>query len=178
MRKIRVLQFICPTGFYGAKRWILSLARNLCSDNIHCDLVVTREENTTDLELTAQYRNECSNIGETFEIPMSNRFDTGVIKRRVKLIKDRKIDIILTHGYKSDILGIIAARIAGVRCIVTPHGFENASDLKLRLYILLGCKATHFADQVAPLSTQIVSDELPRRASFSNVAPMSAPGLY
>jgi glycosyltransferase involved in cell wall biosynthesis len=157
-REIRILQFICPTGFYGAERWILALARNLDSTKIQCDLAVTLEENTTDLELVAHYRNECSTVGEAFEIPMTNRFDIGVIKRLVKLIKNRNIDIIHTHGYKSDILGIIAARVAGIKCIVTPHGFENASDLKLRLYIWLGCKAMHFAHQVAPLSTQIVND--------------------
>ncbi len=157
-RRINVLQFICPTGFYGAERWILALARNLDSERIQCGLVVTREENTTDLELVTHYRNECSTVGEVFEIPMSSRLDTGVVKRLSRLVKDRRIDIIHTHGYKSDILGIIAARIAGIKCIVTPHGFENASDLKLRLYIWLGCKAMHFADRVAPLSPQIVSD--------------------
>lgn len=157
-RRTKVLQFICPTGFYGAERWILALARNLDPGKIQCDLAVTLEQNSTDLELVKHYRDECASIGEAFEVPMSGRFDTGVIKRLAELIQQRGIDLIHTHGYKSDILGILAARKAGIPCIVTPHGFENASDLKLRLYIWLGCKAMRFADRVVPLSTQILAD--------------------
>ena len=157
-KKPRVLQFICPTGFYGAERWILALARNFSADEVHCDLVVTREPGSDDLELVRHYRDECQTVGDAFEVPMSGRFDFSVIKQLVQLIKQRDIDIIHTHGYKSDILGVIAARKAGIQCLVTPHGFENARDFKLRLYIWLGCKAMRFADCVAPLSRQIVRD--------------------
>ena len=111
-KKINILQFICPTGFYGAERWVLALARHLPKDQIRCDLAVTLEHNSKDLKLVKKYRQD---YGEAFEIPMSNRFDLGVIKKLVSLIKERDIDIIHSHGYKSDILGIIAARKAGVK---------------------------------------------------------------
>jgi len=156
-KKINVLQFICSTGFYGAERWILALAKHLNKDNIRCDLAVTLEENSQDLELVKHYKEKC---GDTFEIPMSGRFDLKVIDRLVKLIKDRDIDIIHTHGYKSDILGVWAAKKAGIKSIVTPHGFENAKDIKLRTFIWLGCKSMKFADKVVPLSKQLCQDSL------------------
>lgn len=154
-KSINVLQFICSTGFYGAERWILALAKHLNKDNIRCDLAVTLEKNSQDLELVKQYKINC---GETFEIPMSGRFDLTVINRLVQLIKERNIDIIHTHGYKSDILGVIAAKKAGIKSIVTPHGFENADDFKLRTFIWLGCKSMKFADKVVPLSRQLCDD--------------------
>ena len=154
-KKLNILQFICPTGFYGAERWILALAKHLPAEQVRCDLAITLEDNSQNLELVKKYRQEC---GETFEIPMSHRFDLGVVNKLVDLIKQRNIDIIHTHGYKSDILGVIAARKAGIKCVVTPHGFENAKDLKLRFFIWLGCKAMTFADIVAPLSPQLVED--------------------
>lgn len=154
--KIKVLQFICPTGFYGAERWILALARHLDSDRIQCSLAITLESESQDLEIVKQYRK--LQLGEAYEIPMSNRFDFSVINRLVELIKREKIDIIHSHGYKSDILGVIAARKAGIKCIVTPHGFENARDLKLQIFIWLGCKAMTYADIVAPLSPQLMQD--------------------
>lgn len=153
--KINILQFICPTGFYGAERWILALAKYLPQEQVRCDLAVTLEHNSSDLELVKKYRQEC---GDTFEIPMSNRFDPGVIKKLVDLIKHRKIDIIHTHGYKSDILGVMAARIAGIKSVSTPHGFENSNDLKLKFFIWLGCKAMSLATAVAPLSPQLMED--------------------
>lgn len=152
-----VLQFICPTGFYGAERWILALARYLPEHNIRCDLAVTLEEDSKDLELVKQFK---QGFGEAFELPMRHRFDLGVVNQLVELIKKRDIHIIHTHGYKSDILGVMAARKAGIPCVVTPHGFENAKDFKLRLFIWLGCKAMTYAAAVAPLSKALCEDSL------------------
>jgi glycosyltransferase involved in cell wall biosynthesis len=161
---INVLQLICPTGFYGAERWILALARNMPEGAVRCDLAVTREDNAQNLELVRHYREQ--GLGSAFEVPMAHRFDTGVIGRLVALVRERDIHVIHTHGYKSDILGLLAARRAGIRCVTTPHGFENADDLKLRFFIWLGCKAMTRADRVVPLSPQLVEDC--RRAGVSD----------
>mgnify|MGYP003933908019 CR=1 FL=1 len=157
-RKINVLQFICSTGFYGAERWVLALINNSNLSEVRFDLAVTREQNSENLAVVEHFREQPSQSGESFEIPMSFRFDPRVINRLVRIIHDRKIDIIHTHGYKSDIIGVIAAKKAGVKCVVTPHGFENARDIKLKLFIWLGCKAMKYADMVVPLSNQIVED--------------------
>ncbi len=154
-RKINILQFICPTGFYGAERWILALAQHLPRDLARCDLAVTLEDNSKELELVKKYRED---YGEAYELPMSNRFDLSVINKLVALIKEKNIDIIHTHGYKSDIIGVIAAKKAGIKCVITPHGFENAKDLKLKFFVWLGCKAMSYADVVAPLSPQLIED--------------------
>ena len=157
-KKINVLQFICSTGFYGAERWILALAKHLNSDNIRCDLAITLEDNSHDLELVKHYKATCGFIGDVFEVPMSNKFDLKVINKLVALIKERNIDVVHTHGYKSDILGVLAAKKAGVQVIVTPHGFENAKDFKLRSFIWAGCQIMRFANKVVPLSKQLCDD--------------------
>lgn len=154
-KTIKVLQFICPTGFYGAERWILALCKHLDVQSIESELVVTLETNTHDLKLVKEF----SNLGlVTHQLPMSGRFDFSAVKKLAELIKEREIDVIHTHGYKSDIIGVWAAKKAGIPCVVTPHGFENAADLKLRTFIWLGCQAMKFADVVAPLSKQLVED--------------------
>jgi len=153
---INVLQFICPTGFYGAERWVLALARNLPPNAVQCHLATTLEDNSQDLELVKEYKKQ--ELGKTFEVPMANRFDTSVVGKLVDIIRNNDIHIIHTHGYKSDILGLWAARRAGIRCVTTPHGFENSSDLKLRFFIWAGCKAMARADRVVPLSRQLVAD--------------------
>jgi len=155
-QKIKVLQFICSTGFYGAERWILALAKNLPKDSIQCDLVVTLEDNSKDLELVREYKKQ--EIGKVFEVPMRHKFDFSVVNKLAKLIKDNGYDVIHTHGYKSDILGVLAAKKAGIRSVVTPHGFENAEDLKLRLFIWLGNKMMKYANVVVPLSKALCKD--------------------
>ena len=155
MRKINVLQFICSTGFYGAERWILALAKNLDPASVNCQLAVTRESADQDLEIFKRYQT----LGLAgYFIPMKGRFDPGVILKLTKLIQKNQIDIIHTHGYKSDILGLIAAKMAGVKSVATPHGFENVKDFKLQLFIRMGCLSLKYFDKVVPLSDELKSD--------------------
>lgn len=154
-KKIKILQFICSTGFYGAERWVLALASHLPTDTTESLLATTLEDDSRDLELVRQFKQKC---GNTFEIPMKHKFDISVVDKLVALIKRENIDIIHTHGYKSDILGVWAARKAGIPCVVTPHGFENAKDIKLRTFIWLGCQAMKYGDAIVPLSTQLMKD--------------------
>jgi glycosyltransferase involved in cell wall biosynthesis len=151
----KVLQFICSTGFYGAERWILALCNN--TDNADCEysLAVTDEDNSKDLELVKHFRRDC---GETFALPMANKFDLSVVSKLAQHIRKNAIDVIHTHGYKSDILGVLAAKKAGIPVVVTPHGFENAADFKLRLFIWLGCQSMRFANKVVPLSPALMDD--------------------
>jgi glycosyltransferase involved in cell wall biosynthesis len=151
---VNILQFICPTGFYGAERWILALSKHLPS-SYNSELAVTLEKGSHDLKLVEEF----TGLGHlAHEIPMRHPFDISVINKLVELIKTRHIDVIHTHGYKSDILGVIAAHKANIPVVVTPHGFENAADIKLRTFIWLGCQAMKFATKVVPLSPQLCAD--------------------
>lgn len=150
---MKILQFICSTGFYGAERWVLALSKHL-PDDTQSALAVTLEPGTEELELVAQF----ASLGQTHAIPMKHRFDLSAVGQLANIIKQEGYDILHTHGYKSDILGVMAARKAGIPCVVTPHGFENAADLKLRLFIWLGCQSMKYADKVVPLSKQLLED--------------------
>ena len=154
MSTINVLQFITPTGFYGAERWILALNNNLDAEKVRSDLVVTTERGKRP-EILNHFK---AGDGQTFEIEMNARFSMSAIRALVELIKQRNIDIIHSHGYKSDIMGLVAARMAGIKAISTPHGFGEPADLKLKAFIRLGKFALRFCDRVAPLSEQLVDE--------------------
>lgn len=151
----RILHFICSTGFYGAEKWVLALANNTDRDLIHSELVVTSEPENQDLQLTKAFRELDL---PAHELPMSGRFDLRVVKALVKLIRDRNIDILHSHGYKSDIIGILAAKIAKIKSITTPHGFEKTDDWKLHQFIKLGCRTFRYFDKVVPLSVELCND--------------------
>ena len=152
---LKILQFICSTGFYGAEGWVLALANNSDPQEAEHHLAVTRECGTDELELTRRYRQLALPV---HELIMSGRFDLRVVRSLIQLIKRHNIDVLHTHGYKSDLLGLIAARIAGISCVSTPHGFENSQDWKLRSYIWLGCRAFRYFDKVVPLSSELLDD--------------------
>ena len=156
MKPLRVLQFICPTGFYGAERWVLAFMRNSERKLMENELVVTAEhgssfqlfDEVTALDLPAH------------KLEMRSRFDTKAVKQLAKLMQERNIDIIHTHGYKSDLLGLAAAKLAGIKAVCTPHGFENTKDIKLRSFIWAGCQSFRFFDAVVPLSKALMADVL------------------
>ncbi len=152
---IRVLQFICPTGYYGAERWITALANNSDSKLVEQSLVVTVEPGDSELELCRVF----ASLGLTVhEIKMGHKFDLRSIFRLKRLLIEHQIDVLHTHGYKSDLIGVIAAKMAGIACVCTPHGFENTNDLKLRAFIALGNMSFRFFDRVVPLSRTLCTD--------------------
>jgi hypothetical protein len=149
---MNVLQFICPTGLHGAEMWILALAKHLDPNKVNCRLAVTRESEEQNIEVYHKFRA----LGlEASQIRMRGRFDLRAVSGLCRVIKEKKIDIIHTHGYKSDILGLAAARMTGIKAAATPHGFENVKDLKLQLFIKAGCFALRFFDRVEPLSEEL-----------------------
>ncbi len=152
---MNVLQLICPTGFYGAERWILALARNASDAGFRCDLAVTSEPPHKPLELLDRYS---SSAGMSHRLQMRHRFDWSVLDNLIKIIRDNDIDIIHTHGYKSDIIGYLAARKAGVRMIATAHGYTRVTSLKDRSYHFLGNACLRRADRVVPLSSELVRE--------------------
>ncbi len=155
-KKTKVLQFICPSGFFGAERWILALAKYFIGHAyIDCQLAILHESEHQDIRVYDEFKN----LGlKCYKIPARWKFDIGSIRKLTALIKKEEIDIIHTHGYKSDIIGLIAARIANVEALSTPHGFENVNDFKLQLYIRMGCIALRYFDAVAPLSDDLRKD--------------------
>lgn len=155
MRQIRVLQFITPSGFYGAERWVLALANNSDSCDVIYDLAVTKEHEDQDLRVAELYPEAA---GDVHYIPAKGRFDPGIVRHLVRIIRERRIDAILTHGYKSDILGYLAARWTGIKCVSTPHGFSGNVGWKLRFFINTGTRFLKHFDAVAPLSDELVED--------------------
>ena len=155
MLPLKVLQFICPAGMYGAEMWILALAKSLDPAKVDCRLAVTRESESQNLEVFHRYRA----LGlRAYRAPMRGRFDPSAVYGLYRLLKREGIDIVHSHGYKSDLLGLAAARMAGVKALATPHGFENVKDLKLQWFIRMGCAALKHFDAVAPLSEELSRD--------------------
>ncbi|QSP93521.1 glycosyltransferase [Marinobacter salinisoli] len=148
---IRVLQFICPTGYYGAERWINALISANTDSDVEYHIAITEEPGSSDEILRRSKLPE----SRQHRLPMGSKFDLRAIVALARLLKQHQIDALHSHGYKSDILGIAAAKLAGVRSVCTPHGFENADDTRLRAYMWLGGKAFRWFDRVCPLSEGI-----------------------
>jgi glycosyltransferase involved in cell wall biosynthesis len=68
---------------------------------------------------------------------------------------DNKIQILHTHGYKTDIIGLLATWRTPCRLVSTPHGWSLQASLKLKLYEGIDRAIFPFFDAVVPLSIDI-----------------------
>ena len=149
VRKLRVLHLGNPTGLYGAERWILALIRYLPESVESIVGVIEDRQEAAPAELLTR----SAALGfETQTFAGRGRLSVAAIKKLRSYLVSRGINILHTHGYKTDIVGLLAARGTECRVVSTPHGWTVGADLKLRAYECLDRIAFVFMDAVVPLS--------------------------
>jgi glycosyltransferase involved in cell wall biosynthesis len=147
--KIRVLHLGSPTGLYGAERWILALVNNINRDEIDPEVAVILD----DPALSADLCRQAGKIGvRTAIFEAHGKFNWSAVKQIRSHIVKNDIDVLHTHGYKTDVIGIFAARRTNCKLITTPHGWSADAGFKLKIYESLDRGAFYFFDEVVPLS--------------------------
>ena len=156
-----VLQLISSAGFYGAESMLVSLSHAL--GRLGCDVTAgVLSDQRHPHEEVAEAAQE---LGlKTCVIPCQGRFDTHVPGRIRKLLKNQNVDILHTHGYKADLYGFAAARLAPVghrsRLVSTCHNWPNPSA-RMQSYAKLNRVFLRFFDAIttpSPLVEKILKD--------------------
>lgn len=150
--KIRVLQLGSPTGLYGAERWILALVNNIDRAKIDAEVAVIRDDPALDADLCKQ--------AETIGVPSTifeahGKFNWSAVRQVRSHIVKNGIDILHTHGYKTDIVGMFAVRGTNCKIITTPHGWTVNAGYKLKIYETIDRGAFYFFDGIIPLSEEL-----------------------
>lgn len=123
-----------------------------------------------DVDLTAILMNEGSLAHELrrLGVPVtvideSRHTALGVLMTLTRWLRDHPVEVVHTHRYKETVLGAIAARLAGVPCLVrTVHGQSEAlrgwHRGKLRMYeVLDGIALRCFADRIIAVSRRLAA---------------------
>jgi glycosyltransferase involved in cell wall biosynthesis/protein-tyrosine-phosphatase len=123
-----------------------------------------------DVELTAILMNEGSLAHELrrLGVPVtvideSRHTALGILIALTRWLRDHPVEVVHTHRYKETVLGGIAARLAGVPCLVrTVHGQSEAlrgwDRGKLRMYeVLDGITLRSFADRIIAVSRRLAA---------------------
>lgn len=151
----RVLHLGSPNGLYGAERWILALVRHLHGKSIESHVGVILDEPGLDAPLLR----EASRLDlATVAIDAPGRFSWAAVRGLREYILRNRIDILHTHFYKTDLIGLLAAR--GTRCklVTTPHGWSTQAGMALRLYEALDRYIFRYFDAVVPLSPDLLQE--------------------
>jgi len=89
-------------------------------------------------------------------------FDPQPFLQLLNLIRQQKIDIIQTHGYKENLFGLILKLITGKSWICFLHGTTD-ENIKVRFYHLLNRVIVRFADRIVSVSRELVERTVPKR---------------
>ncbi len=152
--KIVVMHLIAAMDIGGAEKVVLNLVSQKNSSNY--DIRVAGFVRASDGSGN-EFLKAVTELGAVIDkIPIYKRFDPGDIWKLIRIIKCHNVTILHTHGYKSDIVGVIAAKITGIRVVATAHGFVSV-DSKLRFNEKLGIYFLRFAKRVICVSENIRS---------------------
>ena len=153
-RRIRVLQLGGPMGLFGAERWILALSRHLPADAVQSFVGVVKDAPGGVPPLCEQ----AERLGlQTAVFDAPGRLSLSAIPQLRAFIRDNGVDVLHTHGYKTDILGVLATRGLPCALVSTPHGWSADAGLKVQLYEALDRVAFAWCDSVAPLSEDLMA---------------------
>ena len=111
MKGLRVLHVIGGGEFGGAERHILNLATAMKQAMVEVSVCCLFADPFVKLAREAGIRSH--------SVPMRHKLDFGIVTKLRDLIIAEKIDIVHTHGVRANLVGRLAARMAGVETVVT-----------------------------------------------------------
>jgi glycosyltransferase involved in cell wall biosynthesis len=96
--------------------------------------------------------NRAGSLGlSNFGIRMSSAFDVRALLNVVRLVKSQRVNLLCVHGYKSTIMGCIAAKLNGIPIIGFSRGY-TAEDKKVAFYEWLDRKCLKNVDGIVCVS--------------------------
>ena len=147
--KIRVLHLIASRGIGGAERVLLTLSKNI--DRKKFDLILgifVDQRESKDL-----FWNEAKELELPLEpIKYRNPYNFLQILQLYRILKKHHPDIIHTHGYKTNILGFLAAKAFEIPIITTVHGLHQ---IEINSLVWLSLKLLKHFDRIMVVSDQI-----------------------
>jgi len=149
---MKVLHLISSGGFYGAESMLLNLISAQRRAGVDASLLAfeNRRNPHTEIVKHAHRRNL-----DAETVHCQGRFDRDAIHRIAEMVEQRGIDVIHSHGYKSNFYAYAASARVGVPFIATCHLWTRATVV-VRLYEALDAYVLRHADHVIGVSDSIV----------------------
>ncbi len=122
---MRIAHLISSGGMFGAENVLLNLAQWFHQQGETIFVGALKDSRAPKLQVI----DRAKALGlPVFVIDCQGRFDLGAVFALRKFIKENKIDVLHTHNYKSDMIGLLSAKLASIPIMATAHGFTQVSQ--------------------------------------------------
>jgi glycosyltransferase involved in cell wall biosynthesis len=120
---MRVIHVIKAVGIAGAEQHLLTLLPGLRSHGVDARLIVLFDPRRPMRDYVAAMEAK----GVPVEpMPIRHHADVTVLARLMSRFREEKPDVVHTHLIHADLYGIVAARLSGVRAILTSRHNDDA----------------------------------------------------
>jgi glycosyltransferase involved in cell wall biosynthesis len=159
---LRILHLVSSGGLYGAEQVILNLARSE-NTNSYVGALYNGSGPSLDVIDEAEKRNL-----KTVVFDSRGRINPKPIVQVNRFLRKNRIDILHTHGYKSDIVGFLAALSGKTRWVATNHVWHPISWI-LRFYESMDAFVLRFARRVVAVSRGVREDLISANVPPANI---------
>jgi len=164
-RPLRVAHLYSSLGIYGAERWTSTLIRYLDLALVETMVITVGTKPGATL-----FRDFLAKEGvRTEHIAIPGKLSLRTVHALRAMLQRERIEILHTHGFKSDVLGYLATRGKPTKLISTQHGWSAEEGLRIRLYEGIGRVFLRAFDRVYPLSPALRDDLIARGFSREKV---------
>lgn len=159
------------TDFGGAEKVVLSLINNINPGQYELVPIVFTAPgmiNNIFLQRLKACEKQCHIIPVNkyklkYINPLANMIEA------YRLFKKHKFDLVHTHGYRADVLGITLSKLTGTPVISTCHGFIS-TDAHLRFYNRLDRFILRYADRITAVSDEMKKNLMRNGIKESRIA--------
>lgn len=145
--KMHVMHLRASNFVGGPERQILEHLRRSESETMHFSLCCFEENGcATELETTA---GDCGL--DCACVTAAGPFDLGTIRQLTRIIREKRVNLLVTHGYKPNLLGRVASWIEGIPTVAVSRGWTYESR-RVRFYEFLDRIFLRLADAVVAVS--------------------------
>lgn len=143
---MKIVHLTASSFFGGPERQMLGLAKAL-PDEIETSFASFSEDGRCRAFLDEVDRSGFSTCELVHDSPRLFK----CVREVTELLLERQADVLIAHGYKSNLLGRIAARRAGIPIISVSRGWTG-ENMKVRLYDALDKFHLRFMDRIVCVS--------------------------
>ncbi|WP_405230012.1 glycosyltransferase [Lentisalinibacter sediminis] len=152
MTKLRILHIRSSSEILGAERVVVELCNSLTDQGCLSILGVPTDQCGRGSKL----KNHAESEGITVkEFPISGPFDLSVLSRIREYVRENRIDVVHSHGYRENFYAFSCRHDAKI--IATNHLWKKTT-MRLRVYASLDAKLLRHFPIVVAVSSEIAED--------------------
>ena len=150
----RVLYLRSSSRFVGLERLMLQMAAPLRREGFDIQAVVLYRRRDSMPPLHPMVVEARRQGIEVEQLDGGPRLPLRAVLYVANKLRRESFSLLHTHDYKTDLLGLVAARLAKVPCVATVHGYVFVS-LRLRIYRMLDLLALRFFPRIITVSEDL-----------------------